>query len=35
MISLEEFREGFINEDINAEAVNTSRSLFETRYGPA
>ena len=29
MISLEEFREGFINEDINAEAVNTSRYPIE------
>lgn len=29
MISLEEFRDGYINEDINAEAVNTSRYPIE------
>lgn len=29
MISLEEFRESYINEDINAEAINTSRYPIE------
>ena len=29
MISIDEFREGFINEDVNAEAVNTSRYPIE------
>ena len=29
MISVEEFRESYINEDINAEAINTSRYPIE------
>ena len=29
MISVDEFRESYINEDINAQAVNTSRYPIE------